>query len=98
MMNEQSEQASSNLPPDRPKLKPHSATREMLRGVLSGVGTAIVAGGAIFALLTVQPSTSRGSTRSAKLRWQERQAQIDQAIAQQQQAATQKPDGHVDHS
>jgi hypothetical protein len=39
----------------------------------------IATGAGVLALITMMPSVCLGATRSAKLRWQERQHQIEQA-------------------
>ena len=79
-------------------LRPKSIKREILRGLLTGVGTAVLAGGAIFTLMVASTTSTRGSTRSAKLRWQERQAEIDAAIAQENQSAAEVTKAHDGNS
>ena len=94
-MNEKAKSESLS-PPRRIEipLKRKPIKREILRGLLTGVGTAILAGGAIFTLMVASTTSTRGSTRSAKLRWQQRQAEIDQAIAQENQSAAEKAQAH----
>jgi hypothetical protein len=61
----------SKVPPT-PIIQPVSST--------SWIGSVLIATGAgVLALITMMPSACLGATRSAKLKWQERQRQIAQA-------------------
>lgn len=79
------------LPPD-PSGPPQAA-----KGL--GLGAAativVVAGGAAFTLMSGQMNACRGATRSSRLVWEERQAEIDAAIAAETSIDTVAPDdGH----
>jgi hypothetical protein len=43
----------------------------------------LIVGGSVALASMLTPTTCRGATRSAKLKWQERQAQIEEAVASQ---------------
>ena len=47
--------------------------------LVKGVALLAVGGAALFVLMMSSMQTCRGATRSAKLKWQERQAAIDEA-------------------
>jgi hypothetical protein len=53
----------------------------------SGFLVLVAAGGGAFALLNLMLTPCVGATRSSKLQWEERQRQIDQALAERQQAS-----------
>src|SRR5690348_15946771 len=44
--------------------------------VVGGIGTAIVAAGSTLSLIAARPQPLLGSTRSCKLKWEQRQAEI----------------------
>jgi hypothetical protein len=58
------------------------------------VGVPLVLAGGAFALLVGSQTTStRGSTRSCELKWEQRQAEIDAAVAEASAAPVVEKDG-----
>jgi hypothetical protein len=54
---------------------------------VTGVGF-VAAGGALLLLMGVSTSTCAGATRSSRLKWQERQAEIDATQQQSESEST----------
>jgi hypothetical protein len=55
-------------------------------GVITTVGCLAV-GGVLFSMCGLTPARTMGSTRSSKLKWEERDRQIDEAIQKDQNTA-----------
>ncbi len=79
-----------NTQPDHPNLsvppRPLVTLPEVVEG-LKAIGTSVLviaAAGVAFALVCAVPRRTAGATRSTKLRWQERQQQIDEAMVREQ--------------
>jgi hypothetical protein len=61
--------------------------KDPVLGAIAGIGiTLVVAGGLLLPALATSRATC-GATRSAKVRWEERQQQVDKAIAEQESQA-----------
>lgn len=63
------------LPAPRPMRK-----RRLWRALLDAAGLTITVGGVVFIVVASSMSRVRGATRSARLKWEERQRQVDQAV------------------
>ena len=74
----------SALPNHDPSGPPQSvAQKDPVRQLLTGVGIGVVVLGGLLLPATCSTHDTGGANRSAKLRWEERQKQIDQAQAVQ---------------
>jgi len=63
------------LPPPYPMRKRH-----LWRTVLGAAGLTVTVGGVAFILLASSMTRTRGATCSARLKWEERRRQVDQAV------------------
>ena len=68
--------------PDAPKPARFKPIWPLVTGLIS---TAAVAGGSFLGLVGVQRTATLGSTRSARLKWEQRDAETRDVIAQQKQ-------------
>ena len=64
---------------------PEPVNPREVAGFFAKVGSvvAVIVGGSMAFAFLVMPSRARGATPSAKLKWQERQIEVEQAIAAQ---------------
>ena len=61
--------------------KPKPALFKPLWPMVTGlIGTAVVAGGSFFGLVRARPTATLGGTRTCRLKWEERQREIQQAV------------------
>jgi hypothetical protein len=85
---EESLPEASNIDPNGP---PQPATGpHWVRGAITTVGCLTV-GGILFAMAGLTPVATRGSTRSSKLKWEERDRQIEAAFQKDQAEESAKP-------
>lgn len=87
--------ADDSLPYAKPEAEAHSSDEDLQplapvrvkfgESIGNGLLFLVTVGGSVFALLSVMSSTTAGATRSSKLQWVDRQRQIDEALAEQQQ-------------
>jgi hypothetical protein len=63
--------------------RPQPVTNDRLWG-LGAVAAAIVVGGAAFVMLGLTHQPLRGATRSGRLKWEERDRQIRQAVEEEE--------------
>jgi hypothetical protein len=66
--------------PYESRLSPAKAAKAMMSPMAKGMllGSVVVIGGLV--LIASEPTRCRGGTRSAKLKWEQRRAEIDQTV------------------
>ena len=71
---------------------PSKAEQARPAGPMTCLLTVIAGSGALLTMCAMTESRTAGATRSAQIEWQQRQAQIEQAIAEEKAAAVELPE------